>query len=124
MADFATPNLLAIDMDATAAFWGELGFAPTWKDGGWMILRRGSLVVEFFPMPKLNPKESWFSACLRLDDLDGFHGVCVAAGMPDDNHSMPRCGKPRVEASGIRIFYMIDNNGSLTRCIENDRPGD
>ncbi len=124
MTDHATPNLPAIDMDATLAFYERLGFSAGWKDGGWMILKRGALMIEFFPMPKLKPKESWFSACLRLDDLDAFHGVCMAAGMPDDDRSMPRCGKPRVEASGIRIFYMIDNNGSLIRCIENDRPGD
>ena len=123
MVDFATPNLPAIDMDATLAFYGKLGFAPTWKDGGWMILKRGALVIEFFPMPKLKPKASWFSACLRLDDLDAFHGVCIAAGLPDDDKSMPRCGTPRVEASGIRIFYMIDINGSLIRCIENVSTG-
>ena len=30
-----------------------------------------TLKLEFFPHPELDPLTSWFSCCLRLDDLDG-----------------------------------------------------
>jgi hypothetical protein len=48
-----------------------------------MILTRGELMLEFFPHPDLNPQESWFSCCLRLDDLAGFYRSCLDAGVPE-----------------------------------------
>jgi len=52
------------------SFYGALGFTQTWRDEGWMILRRGGLTLEFFPYPDLDPAESSFGCCLRLDELD------------------------------------------------------
>ncbi|MEM8724670.1 MAG: bleomycin resistance protein, partial [Pseudomonadota bacterium] len=53
MPDIATPNLPSRDFDATEAFYAQFGFECGYKDGGWMILRRGPaggrLVLEFFP---------------------------------------------------------------------------
>jgi hypothetical protein len=37
-----------------------------------MILKCDDLTLEFFPHPALDPLTSWFSCCLRLDDLDSF----------------------------------------------------
>ena len=45
MADRITANLPARDFAATSAFYGTLGFLETFRDEGWMILRRGGLVV-------------------------------------------------------------------------------
>lgn len=56
---------------------------------GWMIIKRDSLLLEFFPHPELDPAASWFSCCLRLDDLDDFYSVRLAAGIPEANKGTP-----------------------------------
>jgi len=120
MSDHATPNLPAIDFEQTSRFYRSLGFEQGWRDEGWMILQRGGLILEFFPHPELKPSESWFSCCLRLDDLDAFHSACRAAGVSDTCSGVPRLGDPQIEASGLRIAYLVDPNGSLIRLIQND----
>jgi catechol 2,3-dioxygenase-like lactoylglutathione lyase family enzyme len=119
MADHATPNLPSRDFEATSRFYGALGFAESWRDEGWMILRRGGLTLEFFPYPDLEPLESWFSCCLRLDELERFYAACQAAGLLEKPTGNPRLAPPRVEISGLRIAYMIDLDGSLIRLIQN-----
>lgn len=117
--DHATPNLPARDFEATWRFYAALGFAEDWRDDGWMILRRGALTLEFFPCPDLDPLTSSFSCCLRLDDLDGFYAVCVAAGLPEQCWGQPRLHPPKVEHSGMRIAYLVDPDGTLLRLVEN-----
>ncbi len=119
MTDHATPNLPARDFDATEAFYRPLGFEPTWRDGGWMILKRGGLTLEFFPYPDLDPATSSFSCCLRLDDADAFHAACVAAGVPQTRAGMPRVHAPALEPSGLRIGYLVDPDGTLLRLVQN-----
>jgi catechol 2,3-dioxygenase-like lactoylglutathione lyase family enzyme len=117
--DHATPNLPSRDFEATARFYGALGFAEGWRDEGWMILARNSLTLEFFPHPELDPLTSWFSCCLRLDDLDGFHAACRAAGIPEALTGQPRLNPPRTEPWGGRVAYLIDPDGTLVRLIQN-----
>lgn len=118
MADRITANLPAIDFDQTEAFYAKLGFETGFKDDGWMILNRGSLEIEFFPHPELNPSESWFSACVRVADLDGVFADFLAVGLP--GFSIPRLTAPALEPFGMRMFALVDLNGSLLRCIEED----
>ena len=119
MADRATPNLPARDFDRTARFYRGLGFEPSWRDAGWMILRRGELMLEFFPYPDLDPATSAFGACLRLDDLDAFYAVCRAAGVPQATTGAPRLHAPALQPSGLRIGALIDPDGTLLRLIQN-----
>jgi len=119
MADHATPNLPSRDFEATARFYGALGFTETWRDQAWMILRRGGLTLEFFPYPDLDPAESSFGCCLRLDELERFYTVCKDAGLREAQTGTPRIVPARVEASGLRIAYMVDLDGSLVRMIQN-----
>ncbi len=119
MADHATPNLPSRSFDATSRFYSALGFVEGWRDDGWMILKRGSVTLEFFPHPELNPKTSWFGCCLRLDDLDGFFAVCKAAGVPEGSTGQPRVHAPKLESSGMRIGALIDPDGTLIRLIQN-----
>lgn len=120
MPDLATPNLPSRDFDATKAFYGKLGFERTYRDDGWMILKRGGLVLEFFPHPELDPLTSWFSCCLRLEDLDTMVGAITAAGVPVTNQGHPRIHLPAIEPSGLRIGYLNDLDGTLVRLIEDD----
>lgn len=119
MADHATPNLPSRSFDATIAFYEALGFQVTFKDTGWLILSSGGLILEFFPHPGLNPASSSFSCCLRLDDLEAFYDRCRAAGITEKTEGWPRIQPPRREASGMRIAYLVDPDGSLLRLVQN-----
>lgn len=117
--DHATPNLPSRDFEATSRFYGQLGFEEGWRDDGWMILKRGGLTLEFFPHPDLDPRESWFSCCLRLDDLAAFYATCTAARIPEQSWGHPRLHPPRQEESGLTIAAPIDPDGTLVRLIQN-----
>ncbi len=119
MTDRVTANLPSRDLDKTAAFYEGLGFTVGFKDEGWMILRRGPLELEFFPMSELDPKASWFSACFRVDDLDGLYAQFKKAGLPDNCCDTPRLNPPQTEEHGLRMFALVDPDGSLIRCIDN-----
>lgn len=120
MADQATPNLPSRDFDATEGFYAALGFARGYRGDEWMILSRGTLTIEFFPYPDLDPATSSFSCCLRLDDLDAFVASCNFAGVPDARTGWPRLHPPRREPSGLTIAYLVDPDGTLLRLIQND----
>ncbi len=119
MMDHATPNLPSRDFDATTAFYAALGFVESWRDPGWMILRRGTVQLEFFPFAELDPAASSFGCCLRLDDLDGFYAVCRQAGIPETRTGWPRLHPPRLEDWGGRVGYMVDPDGTLLRLVQN-----
>jgi catechol 2,3-dioxygenase-like lactoylglutathione lyase family enzyme len=117
--DHATPNLPSRDFEATSKFYTKFGFTEIWRDHGWMILKRGGLALEFFPYPDLDPLESSFGCCLRLDDLQAFYGVCREAGISESRTGAPRLRPAREEASGMTIAYMVDPDGSLLRLVQN-----
>ena len=119
MTDHATPNLPSRDFAVTSAFYASLGFVEGWRDERWVILARGGASLEFFPHPDLDPLTSWFSCCLRLDDLDSFYAAAKAAGLPETCHGQPRLHPPTVEDSGVRIAYLVDPDGTLVRLIQN-----
>lgn len=117
--DHATPNLPSRDFEATSRFYSKLGFTETWRDHGWMILKRDGLQLEFFPYPDLDPLESSFGCCLRLDDLPSFYRLCRDSGIPEANGGPPRLQAPKVEHSGLTIAYMVDLDGTLLRLVQN-----
>lgn len=119
MTDRATPNLPARDFARTSEFFAALGFTETYRDDGWMILTRGDVTLEFFPYADLDPATSSFGSCLRLDDVDAFYAVCLAAGLPETTRGWPRLHPPRLESSGLRIGALIDLDGSLLRLVQN-----
>ncbi|HEX7000910.1 MAG TPA: bleomycin resistance protein [Trueperaceae bacterium] len=115
--DRVTANLPSRDFDATEDFYRQLGFDTLFKDDGWMILRRGALELEFFPYP-VEPRRSAFSACIRVDDLDALFEAFAVEGLPRDHTSIPRISAPAVQ-HGLRMFALVDPEGSLLRCIQN-----
>lgn len=119
MSDVATPNLPARDLAVTSEFYGRIGFVEEYRDPGWLILRRGTLTLEFFPFPDLDPATSSFGCCLRLDDVDAFHRARLDAGVPERRTGWPRLHRPRAEPSGLRIGALIDPDCSLLRLIQN-----
>ena len=117
--DHATPNLPARDFEATSQFYARLGFTESWRDRGWMILKRDGLALEFFPYPDLDPLESSFGCCLRLDDLATFYAVCKEAGIEEGRSGQPRLHPPKVEPSGLTIGYLVDPDRTLLRLVQN-----
>jgi catechol 2,3-dioxygenase-like lactoylglutathione lyase family enzyme len=117
--DHTTPNLPSRDFEATSQFYRRLGFEQGWRDDGWMILKRGGLTLEFFPHADLDPAESWFSCCLRVDDLSALYAACQAAGVPEQCWGYPRLHPPQQEYSGLTIAHMVDPDGTLVRMIQN-----
>lgn len=118
MTDLATPNLPSRDFDATEAFYARLGFVRRYRSDYWMILDKGSLMLEFFPFPGLEPYQSDFSCCLRLDDMPAMVEACRAAHVPVSHEGVPRIVPPRREESGLDIAYLVDEDGSLLRLIQ------
>ncbi|MEM6475130.1 MAG: bleomycin resistance protein [Pseudomonadota bacterium] len=120
MPDTATPNLPSRDFDATERFYSQFSFERVYRDHGWMILRRGTIQLEFFLYPDLVAEQSAFGSCIRLDDLPAIMAQIEASDVPDRRTGMPRFHPPRKEPSGLTIAYMIDPDGSLIRLIQND----
>ncbi|WP_373353133.1 bleomycin resistance protein [Pseudoroseicyclus sp. CXY001] len=121
MADRITANLPARDMAETAEFYAALGFVPGYRSDGWMILERGALELEFFHAPGLIPAESWHSACIRVDDLDALYDSFAGADLPATPRAIPRLTPPErlPDPEVPRLFFLVDLNGSLLRCLEN-----
>jgi catechol 2,3-dioxygenase-like lactoylglutathione lyase family enzyme len=119
MADRITANLPARDLAATAAFYARLGFAQDYRDEGWMILSRGGLELEFFAHPGLDPRESWFSACVRVDDPDALLEEWQGLGLPAEAPAIPRLTGFFRPGEAPRMFALVDPDGSLLRVIDN-----
>jgi hypothetical protein len=116
--DRATPNLPSRNFQKTAEFYSSIGFVQGFRDDGWMILSNGTMTLEFFSHPELNPSTSWFSSCFRLDDLDSFYAACKAAGVPESTSGFPHISPPKKQGD-MRIGALIDPDGSLIRLIQN-----
>jgi hypothetical protein len=115
-SDRVTANLPAISFEATSSFYAQFGFQTVFRNSGWMILGRGLLEIEFFPYPDLDPYQSSFGACVRVANLDDLYTDWLAAKLPDAG--IPRLTPPKLEPFGMRMFALVDLNGSLLRCIE------
>ncbi|SEW22637.1 hypothetical protein SAMN05444851_2284 [Aliiroseovarius sediminilitoris] len=114
-----TANLPSRSFDATLTFYEGLGFRLVWRSDGWMILEKAGMKVEFFPHSDLDPKASWFSACLRLPDVDALHDEWSKLDISTDAAAIPRL-TAIADVTDIlpRMFYLVDPDGSLWRVIE------
>ena len=118
MNDHSTPNLPSREFETTSRFYGQLGFTETWRDSGWMILKRGELTLEFFPCPDLDPAKSWFSCCFRMDDVCAFFSTITSAGVPEKTVGWPQTHRPKREPWGGLVGALIDPDGSLIRLVQ------
>lgn len=113
-----TANLPSRDFDKTERFYSRLGFGTEYREDHWLILGRAGMLVEFFPHPELIPDESWFSACMRLPEIDGLHAEWGSLGLPDKGDAFPRIGAPFIPEGAPRMFTLHDLDGSLWRVLE------
>lgn len=118
LLDRAVPNLPSRDFDDTIAFYGAFGFATTFREGGWLILRRGGVVLEFFLAPELDPHASWFMASIRIGDLDELYDAVRASGVREATAGIPRLVPVALREWGQRAGYLIDLDGTQLHLIE------
>ena len=118
MADRAVPNLPSRDFDATVAFYCGFGFEQSHRDGGWLILQRGGVVLEFFLAPEHNPYASWFMSSIRVGDLDALYAAVRASGVPEQPMGIPRLIPVALREWGQRAGYLIDPDGTQLHLIE------
>lgn len=119
MTDRVTANLPALDFGATAEFYGRLGFGVAYRDDNWMILERAGLELEFFPHSQLDPRDSWFSACIRVDDPDTLLDEWRLLGLASGERDIPRLTAFFKPGNAPRMFALVDLDGSLLRVIDN-----
>jgi len=106
------------DFAVTEAFYGKLGFTRVFHDAGWLILKRGAMEVEFFRHQDLIPADSWFSACVRVDELALLRDAWQAADLGPD--PMGRARDLKIDGGEPPSYFaLIDCDGSLLRCIDN-----
>lgn len=119
MPNRITANLPSHSFDATIEFYGRLGFTLEFLSDDWMILTAGELEVEFFSHPQLEPRESCFSACVRVDELEPVFVGWQRAGLSDSPLAIPRLTGIVKLPDVPRMFAMVDADGSLLRVLEN-----
>lgn len=117
MSDRAVPNLPSRSFDATLEFYGHLGFSLGYRDDSWMILRRGSLQLEFFLFPELNPSQSSFMCSVRVADVDALY-ASAALRVPEAATGIPRLHPIALESWGQRVGYLVDLDGTQLALIE------
>ena len=118
MSDRVTPTLPSRDLGATSAFYAQLGFREMFRDGGWLIVARGALQLEFFPYPGLDPCANYAGCCLRVADARALHAAFSGAGLPAAPGAIPRLTAPVDQPWGFREFALVDPDGNLLRGLE------
>ena len=123
MTNYVAANLPAIDFAQTIAFYQQLGFVVHFQSEQWLILQNdqsvdGTLEIEFFPYLNLDPKQSYFSASVWVQDLDTLQALYTSwVALDWSNYADPTRITEIEQMGQLHIFNVIDVNGSLLRCI-------
>jgi catechol 2,3-dioxygenase-like lactoylglutathione lyase family enzyme len=110
------PILPSRDLDATATFYGRLGFEVAGRyppPGGYLILRGHGLELHFFAFPEHDPSRCYAGAYVRIAEVDRLHARLAEAGLAESG--IPRLVPPQDKPWGMREFALIDVDGSLIR---------
>ncbi|MDN3495179.1 bleomycin resistance protein [Planococcus sp. APC 4015] len=118
MPDRAVPNLPSRDFDTTVAFYRGFGFEVEYRDGGWLILRRGGVQLEFFLAPEIDPYASWSMCSIRIEDLDEMYAAIRRGGVPERTTGIPRLVPIALQEWGHRAGFLIDVDGTQLHLIE------
>lgn len=112
-----TANLPSRAFNETRDFYESLGFETVFQGENWMIMALSGMMVEFFPHPDLDPKQSWFSASMRLCAIEPVRNVWSKLNIWTAN--IPRITEITPKHDPVpAMFAMIDPNGSLWRVME------
>lgn len=113
--DLAIPILPSRSVSATAEFYARLGFEGGAHefDGGYGILRRGSVELHFFTHKELVPSQSYAGCYIRVTDVESFYQACLLSQLPSTG--IPRMERLEDKPWGLREFAIIDPDGNLLR---------
>ncbi len=118
MIDRASPNLPSRDLTVTRRFYEGFGFTEQFRDERWMILTRGTVQLEFFVHPELDPADSAFQCTIRVTDLDELWNAVHTSGVPVRTTGRPRLHRPSIQPWGGRAGFLIDPDGTQLTLIE------
>jgi uncharacterized glyoxalase superfamily protein PhnB len=76
------PGMPTTDMARTLGHYGRMGFAAvTYEDGGFAILRRDGVELQFSLRTDHDPRRTAACIYVRVDDVDGLYREYAAAGI-------------------------------------------
>lgn len=108
------PILPSRDLDATRAFWGQLGFQDADKDhGDYLMLHREGVELHFFLWPAHDPTQCYAGAYLRVSDPDALDAEWGGLHLPTSG--IPRLIPVEDKPWGMRELAVIDPDGNLIR---------
>nr|WP_298892801.1 hypothetical protein [uncultured Acinetobacter sp.] len=123
MTNYIAANLPAIDFPQTIAFYQKLSFVVHFQSEQWLILQNdqsvdGTLEIEFFPYPNLDPKQSYFSASVWVQNFNTLKALYTSwTRLNWLNYAEPTRMTKIDQMGQLHIFNVIDINGSLLRCM-------
>ena len=111
----AIPTLPGRDLDASASFYGRLGFEEVGRWPEYLIVARGDIELHFFACPELDPATTITGCYLRVDDADALHAEFVGTGLRRATTGFPRVHDVVAADYGMREFAVVDPDGNLVR---------
>lgn len=105
----AAPIIGAKDLNVAKAYYAQqLGFTETgYEDDGYLILRRGTLELHFWPTDDKGYLEKT-AVYIRADEIEALHAEYKA-------RSVAGLSRLEVKPWGMREFNIIDPSGNLLR---------
>jgi uncharacterized glyoxalase superfamily protein PhnB len=95
------------DLDESAGFFGQLGFAETNRPPGWVFLSRDNCMVMLGECPDSLPAadlgDHSYVAYFRVDDADAHYAAAAAAGLD--------VATPQDKPWGLREFTVASPEG-------------
>ena len=117
-AESAVPILPSRDLEETLGFYSRLGFelrgAPI-ETYRYLIIARGSIELDFWDAPDVDPLTTDASCYIRVGDADVLHREWQAAGIESDPATGSRLMPPVNTDYGMREFALVDKSGNLVR---------
>ncbi|WP_327662610.1 MULTISPECIES: bleomycin resistance protein [unclassified Streptomyces] len=115
------PVMPGRDLEATVAFYADLGFTADahYPDDGYLILVRDTVELHFFHAPDTDPLSTAHAAYLRLDGgahiADALYEEWRGIGLSQAPDATPRLVEPDDTVYGMREFALVDPDGNLLR---------
>ncbi len=95
------------DLEKSAGFFRQLGFAETNRPPGWVFLSRDNTMVMLGECPDSLPAadlgDHSYVSYFRVDDVDAYHDAAVAAGL--------KAPAPQDKPWGLREFAVRSPEG-------------
>jgi hypothetical protein len=118
------PLLPCRDIEEIEAFYGMLGFERTYhqvKPNPYVALRREDINIHFFGMPGFEPRDSYGTCLVVVEDTDALYRSFAAAMRETHGKvlvsGIPRMTRPRKRknADGHSGFAIVDPGGNWIR---------